>query len=178
MKSMFCPRNTAVFSFTGDPYQRITEEDPSGSSSQDSTRSVKESETNRDEGFKEGALTTSCTGSENNADCDNEESPRRKKKKKKKDKERNEIVIKQEKLESGNESENPWRIETQNSSGTCSRGDVSSVNDKNTNRSDSNGVSAKKKRNAVEKECVGDDKVKRKLEIGESSPKRCKMRRH
>lgn len=159
-----------------DPYQRTTEEDQSGNSSQDSTRSVKESETNRNEGFKEGASTTSCTRIEDNADCDKEESPRVKKKKKKKDKERNEIVIKQEKLESGDESENLWRIETENSSGKCTQ-DVSSVNDKNTNRSDSNGFSAKKKRKAVEKECVGDDKVKRKLDIGESSPKRCKMRR-
>lgn len=148
-----------------DPYQRITEDDPSGNSSQDSTRSVRESER------------TNCTRIENNADFDKEESPRIKKKKKKKDKERNEIVIKQEKLESGDESENQWRIETQKSSGKCTQDDVSSVNDKNTNRSDSNGASAKKKRKAVEKECVGDDKVKRKLDIGESSPKRCKMRR-
>ena len=154
---MFCQRDTAVFSFTGDPYQRTTEEDQSGNSSQDSTRSVKESETNRNEGFKEGASTTSCTRIEDNADCDKEESPRVKKKKKKKDKERNEIVIKQEKLESGDESENLWRIETENSSGKCTQ-DVSSVNDKNTNRSDSNGFSAKKKRKAVEIECVGDDK--------------------
>ena len=175
---MFCQRNTAFLSFTGDSYQRITEEHPSGNSSQDSTRSVKESEANRIEGFKEGAPTTSCTRIENNADCDNEESPRLKKKKKKKDKERNEIVIKQEKLESGDESENPWRTEGQNSSGKCTQDDVSSVSDKNTNRSDSNGVSAKKKRKAVEKGCVGDDKVKRKLDVGESSPKRCKMRRH
>ncbi|KAK2550900.1 hypothetical protein P5673_028270, partial [Acropora cervicornis] len=138
----------------GDPYQRITEEDPSGNSSQDSTRSVRESER------------TSCTRIENNADFDKEESPRIKKKKKKKDKERNEIVIKQEKLESGDESENRWRIETQKSSGKCTQDDVSSVNDKNTNRSDSNGASAKKKRKAVEKECVGDDKVKRRLDIG------------